>query len=166
VVFSRRDRKRDLARKSLGTTDAAAAIPPVEIVAIVLFVGRLLNARRSSGHCVAYSRIGCTSAGMVAFRLASEKRMTDERNIAHDKKVADDKRDQGSTTSPNAAVQPQPGKKPPQVDDDTAPSNSRAREMYKQGEAPRDHAHESRDNPPDDEQRDKPDAPRLDAEER
>ncbi len=91
--------------------------------------------------------------------------MTDERNIAHDKKVADDKRDQGAAM-PNAAVQPQPGRKPPQVDGDTDPSNTRAREMYKQGEAPRDHAHERRDNPPEDEQRDKPDAPRQDAEER
>jgi hypothetical protein len=113
-----------------------------------------------------YSRLGGIGAVMVAFHLASEKRMTDERNIAHDKKVADDKRDQGETITSNAAVQPQPGKKPPQVDEDTDPSNTRAREMYKQGEAPRDHAHESRDNPPDDEQRDKPDAPRLDAEER
>jgi hypothetical protein len=92
--------------------------------------------------------------------------MTDERNIAHDKKVADDKREQGATSTSNAAVQPQPGKKPPQVDEDTDPSNSRAREMYKQGEAPRDHAHESHDNPPEDEQRDKPDAPRQEAEER
>lgn len=87
--------------------------------------------------------------------------MTDERNIAHDKKVADDKRQQGEASG-NAAVQPQPGKKPAQVDNDTDPSNSRAREMYKDGEAPRDHAHESRDNPPEAEQRIKPDAPRRD----
>lgn len=80
--------------------------------------------------------------------------MTDERNIAHDKNVADKRNDD------KAAVQPQPGRKPPQVDDDTDPSNSRAREMYKDGDAPRDHSHESRDNPPEDEQRIKPDAPR------
>ena len=92
--------------------------------------------------------------------------MTDERNIAHDKKVADDKRAQATGQPSNDAVQPQPGKKPAQVDDDTGPSNSRARELYKQGEAPRDHAHESRDNPPEDEQRDKPDAPRQQADER
>ena len=85
--------------------------------------------------------------------------MTDERNIAHDKKVADQKRKSGEGGSGDA-VQPQPGKKPPQVDDDTDPSNSRAHELYKGGEAPRDHAHESRENPPEDEQRDKPDAPR------
>ncbi len=85
--------------------------------------------------------------------------MTDERNIAHDKKVADEKNEPGGG---NAAVQPQPGKKPPQVDEDTDPSNTRAREMYIEGEAPRDHAHESRDNPPEDEQRIKPDAPRHD----
>jgi len=36
--------------------------------------------------------------------------------------------------------------------------------MYKDGDAPRDHAHESRDNPPADEQRIKPDAPRHDHE--
>ncbi len=88
--------------------------------------------------------------------------MTDERNIAHDKTVAEEKRQQGGSGPVDAAVQPQPGRKPPLVDADTDPSNSRARELYKQGETPRDHAHESRDNPPDDEQRDKPDAPRLD----
>jgi len=36
--------------------------------------------------------------------------------------------------------------------------NTRAREMYKDGDAPRDHAHESVDNPPEAEQRDKPQA--------
>ena len=86
--------------------------------------------------------------------------MTDERNIAHDKKVADDHRRQNE----NAAVQPQPGKKPPLVDEATDPSNTRAREMYKQGETPRDHAHESRENPPEGEERIKPDAPRHDHE--
>jgi hypothetical protein len=95
-----------------------------------------------------------------------ESRMTDERNIAHDKAVADDKRQQGGQDAGESAIQPQPGKKPPMMDADTDPSNSRAREMYKQGESPRDHAHESRDNPPEDEQRDKPDAPRRDANER
>ena len=84
--------------------------------------------------------------------------MTDERNIAHDKKVADDHRNQNA----HAAVQPQPGRKPPQVDDDTDPSNSRAREMYREGEAPRDHSHESRENPQEGEERIKPDAPRHD----
>lgn len=88
--------------------------------------------------------------------------MTDERNIAHDKKVADDKRKKGEDASGNAAVQPQPGKKPPQVDADTDPSNTRAREMYKDGEVPRDHAHEGRENPPEGEERIKPDAPRHD----
>lgn len=80
--------------------------------------------------------------------------MTDERNIAHDKKVADQKRDNGQ--GGNDAVQPQPGKKPPQVDDDTNPSNTRAKEMYKDGEAPRDHSHESLENPAEEDQRDKP----------
>ncbi len=79
--------------------------------------------------------------------------MTDERNIAHDKKVADQKRDNGQGA--NDAVQPQPGKKPPQVDDDTNPSNTRAKEMYKDGEAPRDHSHESLENPAEEDQRDK-----------
>lgn len=81
--------------------------------------------------------------------------MTDERNIAHDKKVAEQKRQQG--VGANDAVQAQPGKKPPQVDDDTDPSQSRAREMYKDGEAPLDHSHESLDNPAEEDQRDKPD---------
>lgn len=89
--------------------------------------------------------------------------MTDERNIAHDKKIADEKRGRGEHVQDNAAVQPQPGKKPPQVDDDTDPSNSRAREMYKDGDAPRDHSHESTESPPEGEERIKPDAPRRDA---
>lgn len=88
--------------------------------------------------------------------------MTDERNIAHDKKVADRKRERGDDPKGDAAVQPQPGKKPPQVDADTDPSNSRAKELYKHGETPRDHAHESVDNPPEGEERIKPDAPRHD----
>jgi len=83
--------------------------------------------------------------------------MTDERNIAHDKKVADEKRERGEDAMSNAAVQPQPGRKPPQVDDDTDPSNTRAREMYRDGETPRDHSHESLDNPAEEDQRDKPD---------
>ena len=72
--------------------------------------------------------------------------MTDERNIAHDKKIADDKREQGVVSSSDA-VQAQPGRKPPQVDGDTDPSNSRASEMYKAGETPRDHSHEGSEHP-------------------
>ena len=49
-----------------------------------------------------------------------------------------------------------------QVDADTDPSNSRAKELYKHGETPRDHAHESVENPPEGEERIKPDAPRHD----
>lgn len=82
--------------------------------------------------------------------------MTDERNIAHDKRVADENRDRGQDTPSNAAVQPQPGKKPPQIDGDTDPSNTRAREMYQDGEAPRDHSHESLENPAEEGHRDKP----------
>lgn len=74
--------------------------------------------------------------------------MTDERNIAHDKKIADDKRDQGAVSS-NDAVQAQPGRKTPQVDGDTDLSNSRASEMYKAGETPRDHSHEGSEHPAD-----------------
>lgn len=81
--------------------------------------------------------------------------MTDERNIAHDKKVAHDKENRGIDAKGNAAVQPQPGKKPAQVDDDTDPSQTRAKELYKSGDAPKDHAHQSRDNPPEDDQREK-----------
>ncbi len=65
--------------------------------------------------------------------------MTDERNIAHDKKVAQDKQHRGEEVVVNAAIVPQPGKKPPQIDADTGPSNSVAHEMYKQGEEPRVH---------------------------
>jgi len=72
--------------------------------------------------------------------------MTDERNIAHDKKIADDRHAQGATST-NDAVQAQPGRKPPQVDGDTDPSNSRASEMYKAGETPRDHSHEGSEHP-------------------
>lgn len=73
--------------------------------------------------------------------------MTDEQDIGRDKKVADEKRLRGEDLKGNAAVQPQPGRKPPQIDDDTEPSNSRARELYKQGETPRDQSHDTRDNP-------------------
>jgi len=65
--------------------------------------------------------------------------MTDERNIAHDKKVAQDKRHRGEEVVENAAVVPQPGKKPQLIDADTGPSNSVAHEMYKHGEEPRVH---------------------------
>jgi len=73
--------------------------------------------------------------------------MTDEHDIAHDKKVADEKRQRGEDVKGNAAVQPQPGRKPPQIDADTEPSDTRAHELYKQGETPRDQSHDSRDNP-------------------
>jgi hypothetical protein len=63
--------------------------------------------------------------------------MTDERNIAHDKKVAQEKKRHGEAVVENAAVVPQPGKKPALIDDDTGPSNSVAHEMYKHGEEPR-----------------------------
>ncbi|MEO6065840.1 MAG: hypothetical protein ABIP49_08705 [Lysobacterales bacterium] len=68
--------------------------------------------------------------------------MTDERNIAHDKKVAQDKQHNGEAIVENAAIVPQPGKKPPLIDEDTGPSNSVAKEMYKQGEEPRVHRDE------------------------
>lgn len=65
--------------------------------------------------------------------------MTDQRNIAHDKTVAHDKKRRGEPVVENAAVVPQPGKKPSLIDADTAPSNSVAHEMYKHGEEPRVH---------------------------
>lgn len=68
--------------------------------------------------------------------------MTDERNIAHDKTVAQNKKNHGEPVVENAAVVPQPGKKPALIDDDTAPSNSVAHEMYKHGEEPRVHDEE------------------------
>ncbi len=71
--------------------------------------------------------------------------MTDERNIAHDKKVAQDKLHNGEAIVENAAIVPQPGKKPPLIDEDTGPSNSVAKEMYKQGEEPRVHRDEGDD---------------------
>ena len=73
--------------------------------------------------------------------------MTDEQDIGHDKKVADEKRQRGEDVKGHAAVQPQPGRKPAQVDAETGPSNSRAHELYNQGETPRDRSHETRDNP-------------------
>ena len=90
--------------------------------------------------------------------------MTDERDIAQDKKKTLEQRKHAD--GGDAAVQPQPGKKPAKVDDDTEPSNSRARELYKQGEHPRDHSHESTEHPPEGEERIKPNAPRHDASER
>jgi len=100
------------------------------------------------------------------FETKQEDIVTDPRNIAHDKKVADQKRKDGEDASEEAAVQPQPGKKPPKVSQDTDPSNSRANELYKKGQTPRDHAHESSEHPPEGEERIKPDAPRHDPEQR
>lgn len=65
--------------------------------------------------------------------------MTDPRNIAHDKAVAQDKQHQGQAVVENAAVAPQPGKKPHILDADTGPSNSVAHQMYKDGLEPRVH---------------------------
>lgn len=65
--------------------------------------------------------------------------MTDERNIAHDKAVAQDKKHHGQAVVENAAVVPQPGKKPHLIDADTGPSNSVAHQMYKDGLEPRVH---------------------------
>lgn len=65
--------------------------------------------------------------------------MTDERNIAHDKAVAQDKKNHGQAVVENSAIVPQPGKKPPLLDDDTGPSNSVAHQMYKDGHEPRVH---------------------------
>lgn len=77
--------------------------------------------------------------------------MTDERNIAHDKTVAMDKKHHGQPVVENAAIVPQPGKKPPLIDEDTGPSNSVAHELYKQGEEPRvsDEAKAQRQDKPD-----------------
>ena len=72
--------------------------------------------------------------------------MTDERNIAHDKKVAHDKKSHGEHVVENAAVVPQPGKKPHLIDDDTGPSNSVAKDMYKHGEEPRVHRDDGKDD--------------------
>jgi len=65
--------------------------------------------------------------------------MTDERNIQHDKTVAQDKKHHGEAVVENAAVVPQPGKKPHLIDADTGPSNSVAHQMYKDGLEPRVH---------------------------
>lgn len=71
--------------------------------------------------------------------------MTDERNIAHDKKVAQNKKSLGEAVVANAAVVPQPGKKPHLIDDHTGPSNSVASAMYKQGQEPRVHHDDGQD---------------------
>ena len=65
--------------------------------------------------------------------------MTDERNIAHDKTVAQDKKHHGQPVVEHSSMMPQPGKKPPLLDDDTGPSNSVAHQMYKDGQEPRVH---------------------------
>ncbi len=65
--------------------------------------------------------------------------MTDPRNVAHDKKVENDKKHHHEETAGHPATGTQPGKKTPQIDADTAPSNSVAHELYKQGEEPRVH---------------------------
>ena len=63
--------------------------------------------------------------------------MTDERNIAHDKTVAMDKKRHGEAVVEPAAIVPQPGRKPPLIDADAGPSNSVAKQMAKDGAAPR-----------------------------
>ncbi len=72
--------------------------------------------------------------------------MTDERNIAHDKAVAQDKKNRGEAVVENAAVVPQPGKKPHLIDADTGPSNSVAHQMYKDGLEPRMHVDTPEEN--------------------
>ena len=43
--------------------------------------------------------------------------MTDERNIAHDKTVAMDKKRHGEAVVENSSIVPQPGRKPPLIDE-------------------------------------------------
>lgn len=91
--------------------------------------------------------------------------MTDERNIAHDKTVAQDKKNHGQAVVEHAAIAPQPGRKPPLIDDDTGPSNSVAHQMYKHGEEPRVHVDTPADTAADSGQADsgKPDSGKPDA---
>ena len=63
--------------------------------------------------------------------------MTDERNIAHDKTVAMDKKRHGKAVVEHASIVPQSGRKPPLIDADAGPSNSIAKQIAKDGDAPR-----------------------------
>lgn len=45
--------------------------------------------------------------------------MPDPRNVAHDKKVQDEKKHNGEEAVPDAITTPQPGKKPPLVQNDS-----------------------------------------------
>ena len=45
--------------------------------------------------------------------------MSDPRNVAHDKKVMEEKKHHGEDPAEGAAATPQPGKKPPQIHDDS-----------------------------------------------
>ena len=79
------------------------------------------------------SRVRCAYPGYIAARQ-------DERNIAHDKAVTQDKKHHGeAVVEKNAAVVPQPGKKPHLIGADIAPSNSVAHQMYEDGKEPRVH---------------------------
>lgn len=68
--------------------------------------------------------------------------MTDERNIAHDKKVEKDR-----NQAADVAVTPRAGEKPPLLRTGHEPSQTVAADLARDGDAPLDRSHDSRDNP-------------------
>jgi hypothetical protein len=68
--------------------------------------------------------------------------MTDERNIGHDKKVEKER-----LHADDIARTPRAGEKPPQLRGGHEPSRKVAAELSRDGDAPLDASHDSRENP-------------------
>ena len=68
--------------------------------------------------------------------------MTDERNIAHDRKVEKERKH-----AADIAETPRAGKKPPQLRGGHEPSQKVAADLARDGDAPLDRSHDSRENP-------------------
>ena len=68
--------------------------------------------------------------------------MTDERNIAHDRKVEKERKH-----ADDVARTPRAGEKPPTLRGGHEPSQKVAAELARDGDAPLDQSHDSRENP-------------------
>ena len=68
--------------------------------------------------------------------------MTDERNIAHDRKVAKERKH-----AADIAETPRAGRKPPQLRAGPEPSQKIAADLARDGDAPLDRSHDTRENP-------------------
>lgn len=62
--------------------------------------------------------------------------MADPRNVAHDKRVQDEKKHHGEAAVPDASETPQPGKKPPLVQNDSPGDTYQQHAKLKPTDAP------------------------------